>query len=90
MAKLHSPSSLHLPAVPGSNFTLLIAYAIAPAGPPAGAPVSEINSGQRENVSFTFCSLIVLGLFGFGNVPTSWFGIPFPDKILFTSSETHE
>ena len=71
MARLHSPSSLHLPAVPGSNLTLLIAYAIAPAGPPAGSPVSDIIAGHRVKVELTFCALIELGLLGLGKVPTS-------------------
>ena len=70
-AKLHSPSSLHLPAVAGSNFTLFNAYAISKACPITLSPVSEIIEGQRVKRSLIDCSLILFGLFPFGNVPTS-------------------
>jgi hypothetical protein len=61
-----------------------------PAGAIAGSPVSETNSGHKVKVSLTFCSLLVFGLLGLGNVPTSWFGIPFPFKILLISSDVQE
>ena len=81
-AKRHTPLSLHLPAVAGSNFTLLIAYAIIWAGPLIFTPLLDTTSGQRVKVSFIFWAEIVFGLLLFGNEPTSWFGIPFPLNIL--------
>ena len=52
--------------------------------------MSDTKAGQRVKVALTFCSLIVFGLSELGNVPTSWFGMPLPDKILFRSSDVQE